>query len=223
MGQVVLVRHGQASFGAPKYDLLSELGGEQGRLLGTWLAAAGVTPRTVISGGMTRHLQTAEAMSRAAGWTGTPIDVDRDWDEFDHLQVIEALPDAADAGTKDRRAFQRLFDSATARWTAGQHDNEYSESFSSFVDRVAASLDRACSREGPVVVVTSGGPIAAACAELVTAGAARSPCSLPTLWRHFNTVQVNAGVTRVLVGATGRRLLTFNEHAYLGLEHLSYR
>ena len=73
------------------------------------------------------------------------------------------------------------------------------------------------------MVVSSGGPIAAACAALVTAGGQDVGPLLPTLWRHFNTVQVNAGVTRVLVGSTGRRLLTFNEHPHLTDGTLSYR
>ena len=38
MGVVLLVRHGQASFGADDYDVLSETGWEQSRLLGAWLA-----------------------------------------------------------------------------------------------------------------------------------------------------------------------------------------
>jgi len=34
MGVVLLVRHGQASFGADDYDVLSETGIEQSRMLG---------------------------------------------------------------------------------------------------------------------------------------------------------------------------------------------
>jgi hypothetical protein len=34
---------------------------------------------------------------------------------------------------------------------------------------------------------------------------------------------VNSSVTRVVVGSTGARLLTFNEHAHLEGETLTYR
>ena len=44
MGQLLLVRHGQASFGAEDYDVLSETGWEQGRRLGAHLVRAGVRP-----------------------------------------------------------------------------------------------------------------------------------------------------------------------------------
>jgi hypothetical protein len=89
------------------------------------------------------------------------------------------------------------------------------------VDRVSAALARACDRERTTVVVTSGGPIALACATLVDPAA--SAAELPRLWRHFNTVMVNSALTRVLVGSTGRRLLTFNEHAHLPRELVTYR
>ena len=45
------------------------------------------------------------------------------------------------------------------------------------------------------------------------------------LWSRFNTVLVNSSVTRVVVGSTGPRLLTFNEHPHLegGRAHLPLR
>ena len=68
-----------------------------------------------------------------------------------------------------------------------------------FRARVAAALARACDRAGPggtVVVVSSGGPIATACASLV-APEEDDPAVLAGLWRRFNTVIVNTSVTRV--------------------------
>ena len=50
MSVVLLVRHGQASFGAEDYDRLSALGEEQSRLLGSSLAARGVRPEVVVRG-----------------------------------------------------------------------------------------------------------------------------------------------------------------------------
>ena len=52
MGVVLLVRHGQASFGAEDYDVLSETGWEQSRLLGAWLGERKVTPDAVLHGDM---------------------------------------------------------------------------------------------------------------------------------------------------------------------------
>jgi broad specificity phosphatase PhoE len=224
MGMVLLVRHGQASFGADDYDVLSGPGVEQSRVLGGWLAESGVSPEAVLHGAMRRQRDTATAMIESAGWAIDP-ELDEAWNEFDHLGVVargfEILDDEAKAGLSDRRGFQRAFEDATARWTGGSFDDEYDESWPSFVDRVGMGLERACARDGVTVVVTSGGPIAAACASLVDPEA--TPTELPRVWRHFNTVVVNSAVTRVLVGSTGARLLTFNEHGHLSRELVTYR
>jgi broad specificity phosphatase PhoE len=219
MGLVLLVRHGQASFGADDYDVLSETGWEQSRVLGAALAAAGLTPGALLHGQMRRQRETAEAMAAAAGWTAT-LEIDPAWNEFDHLGVITRAPEMA-VDLQDRRAFQRTFEDATARWAGGEHDDEYDESWPAFVGRVRDGLQQACDRKGITVIVSSGGPIAAACATLVDPEAVAD--ELPRLWNHFNTVTVNSGVTRVLVGSTGRRLLTFNEHSHLPRDLVTYR
>jgi broad specificity phosphatase PhoE len=222
MGQILLVRHGQASFGAADYDVLSETGWTQGRQLGAWLAERGTVPTAMVHGDMRRHRETLEAMVEGAGWTGLEADADPGWAEFDHVGIVASYPDRPE-GELDRRGFQEVFERATARWISGDHGS-YPESYAGFVARVRAALDRAGAAAGPggvVVVVSSGGPIAAACAALVDPdgddpGQAR-------LWQRFNTVTVNSSVTRVVVGSTGPRLLTFNEHAHLTPDTLTYR
>ncbi len=218
MGLVLLVRHGQASFGAEDYDVLSETGWTQGRLLGSWLAERDVSPTAVIHGGMRRQRDTALAMAEGAGWGGIEPVVDLGWDEFDHVGMVASYPDLPDdLDLTDRRAFQQVFEEATAHWTAGE-PGDFSETYADFEARVVAALDRATGSAGPggtVVVVSSGGPIAVACAALVDPEA--------RLWQRFNTVIVNSSVSRVVVGSTGARLLTFNEHPHLEGDHLTYR
>jgi broad specificity phosphatase PhoE len=223
MGVVLLVRHGQASFGADDYDVLSETGWTQSRLLGRYLADRGVRPDVVVHGDMRRHRDTASAMAEAAGWSAAST-VDVGWDEFDHLGVVAAYPDLP-GGELDRAGFQRVFEQATARWTAGEHDGDYPESWPVFVERVGAALDRACEAAGrgrTALVVSSGGPIAAACAGLVDPGDGDA-ASVARRWARLNTVCVNSGVTRLVVGSTGARMLTFNEHPHLEGDRLTYR
>lgn len=222
MGQLLLVRHGQASFGADDYDVLSEAGWAQARLLGTALAAQGVTPTAIVRGDMRRHRETAEAMVDAAGWDGPEVQVDAGWDEFDHVGLVAAYPDLPE-GPLDRREFQRVFELATERWTSGLAEG-YPESYAAFVARVLGSLDTAAAAAGPgatVVVVSSGGTIAVVAAAL--ADPAADPATSARLWSRFNTVMVNSSVSRVVVGSTGARLLTFNEHTHLGADTLTYR
>ncbi len=223
MGVVLLVRHGQASFAAEDYDVLSETGWAQGRLLGAWLAERGVTPTAVIHGDMRRQRDTAVAMVEGAGWTDVAVDVDSGWDEFDFdfLRASTAYPDV---DVTDRRAFQRLFEHATHRWTAGETGG-FVESYADFSARVRMALDRVTAAAGSgsaVVVVSSGGPIAVSCAALMDPDG-DDPAVAGRLWHRFNTVIVNSSVSRVVVGSTGARLLTFNEHPHLEADHLTYR
>ena len=90
MSAVYLVRHGQASFGAADYDVLSERGQQQAQVLGQALARAQAGFAVVASGDLQRHRQTAqaclEAMGLAPAWRS-----DAGWNEFDHVRVITAL------------------------------------------------------------------------------------------------------------------------------------
>src|SRR5262245_14096012 len=220
MGVVLLVRHGQASFGSDDYDVLSEAGWQQGRLLGGWLRDRAVEPTTVVRGGMRRHRETVEAMADGpVAWPEAAVDPG--WDEFDHLGVVESYPDIPEHRL-DRREFQRVFELATARWSGGSHDDEYAGPWPAFRARVRAAFDATAAGAGPggtAVVVTSGGPIAAVCADLVDPDA--DGATYARLWSRFNTVLVNSSVTRVVVGSTGARMLTFNEHPHLEREHLT--
>jgi broad specificity phosphatase PhoE len=222
MGVVLLVRHGQASFGADDYDVLSETGWAQGRVLGAWLAKRDVTPTAIVRGDMRRHRDTAAAMVEGGAWADAEVDVDPGWDEFD-FDFLCAGTAYSGVDVTDRRAFQRIFEQATASWTAGE-TGAFTESYAEFGARVRAALDRATAAAGPggtVVVVSSGGPIAVACAALVDPEA--DGPGVARLWHRFNTVLVNSSVSRLVVGSTGARLLTFNEHAHLEADHLTYR
>jgi broad specificity phosphatase PhoE len=227
----MLVRHGQGAFGTTDYDVLSPMGLRQSRRVAGILAGYGVAPTTLIHGGMRRQRETAEEMLRGAVTWHLPLEVDERWRELDHLRVMYAYPTLSDEerdqladGAMELRAFHELYTKATARWASGAYDEEYPESFTDFIGRVRDAIGHAARRAGErrtAVVVTSGGPIAAACAMLTAVG--EEPRRLAAAWARFNTVIVNASVTRIVVGSTGARLLTFNEHAALDRELVTYR
>lgn len=232
MGIVLLVRHGQASFGADDYDVLSEIGWQQGRTLGRWLAAQEFAPTSVVHGGMRRHRETWEAIADGLGdgpeVAGT-AEVDEDWAEFDHLAVLASWAAATGSvvdHTADRRVFQEQFETSTAHWAAagaGDSGGGYPEPYDAFVARARTALDAAAARPGPTLVVTSGGVIAALAALLVVPTPEDGYGAVGPVWARFNTVIANTSVTRVIVGATGARLLTFNEHPHLSRALLTYR
>lgn len=183
MGQIYLVRHGQASFGAADYDELSDLGREQSRLLGGWLAACGRPITGVVTGSLRRHHQTAEACLSAipdglkpnGEWTA-----DSGFDEYDHNLILArysaefADPEAGrrvlERSENPKRAFQEAFAQAMVRWMSGGHSGEYAESWVQFRQRCVGALERLAGAAGAsrtTVVFTSGGPIAAICQELL--------------------------------------------------------
>ena len=208
MGMLLLVRHGQASWGADDYDELTDRGHEQARLLGTALANRRIAPSTVIHGGMRRHRQTWEGMAVGAGWSFEGC-VDRGWAEYDHDDVLARVepPTPEVPGEMSPRAIQAWVEAGTDRWIAG--GDAYGESFVDFGDRVRAALERV-PREGTVVIVTSGGPIAAAVASLL----ADTESGRTELWRRLNVVCANTGVTRFVAGRRGLTLVTFNEDTH---------
>lgn len=214
MSRILLVRHGQASFGADDYDNLSPTGHEQSRVLGAALAARGVSADVVVAGEMKRHAQTADGVLEGAGW-GAGVDLDAGWNEFDHVQVLAVHDQPTTVeGESEKAAFQRWFTEATLRWTSGAHDEAYDESFGAFTSRVEAALGRlvaALPRSGTAVVLTSGGPVAWAAASLL----ADDDRARTDLWLRLNPVSVNTGVSTVVCGASGTTLVSFNAHDHL--------
>ena len=217
MSRLLLVRHGQASWGAEDYDQLSGLGESQARTLGAALAAQGVIADVLVSGAMKRHEQTALGACEGAGWEFA-VTTDEGWNEFDHLQVLarHPAPEGVDL-MADRRAFQGWFEGATRRWTSGEHD-DYDESFVHFAERVSAAFERTIAHlepQGVAVVFTSGGPISWAAAARLGGDA--------HLWMRLNQVTINAAVTSFVVGSRGATMLAFNEHTHLPPTLQTYR
>ncbi len=221
MGRILLVRHGQASWGAADYDQLSTDGEEQSRQLGGRLGRRGTRPDLLVHGGMKRHRQTLAGMVESASWDTTETE-DPGWAEFDHVAVLAGHPAPwGEEPPPSKEAFQAWFEEALAGWMAGGGSDDDVESFSDFTSRVEAALRRTADQlaeidpSGTAVVSTSGGPVSWAVAHLV-GGSAET-------WRPLNRVVVNSSVTTVVAGRSGLSMLTFNEHAHLAADLITYR
>lgn len=220
MGQLLLVRHGQASFGGSDYDVLSALGERQAAVLGESLARRGVAPAVVVHGQMQRQRRTAQVLAAAAGWDA-PLECDPAWDEMNHVEVLSRTPAPAPADGRNPspREFQAWFEAATDRWIGGGADDDYSETFGDFTDRVQRALARAAGRTdaGTLLAVTSGGPVSWVVTHLLAAGT--------DSYRRLTPVVVNSSVTKVVSGERGLSLVSFNDHAHLEAdpELLTYR
>jgi broad specificity phosphatase PhoE len=213
MAVVYLVRHGQASFGAADYDVLSELGHRQSAVLGAELRRRGVQPDTVLSGSMRRQLSTAQETLAAAGITAETR-VDERWNEYDHVEVLRHH---AGAGSSP----QAILDTALRGWVAAGENSPCAETWPKFAARVREALTEllgGLGRGRAAVVFTSGGVIGMIAAELLGAGSDG--------FRALNRVTVNAAITKIVYGRGGASLVSFNDHAHFEGDHadlLTYR
>ena len=204
MGQIFLVRHGQASFGSSNYDQLSAHGQAQAGLLGQWFAQRGQRLDRVVTGTMVRHRQSAAAC--LAQLAGAPHEdawhADGGFNEYDHDEILHRhRPEFAEPGEVRRflaatdngnRAFQQIFQDAMGRWMGGAHDDEYREAWPVFRQRCVAALHRVVSAAGTsqtAVVFTSGGTIATLCQHVL-----RLPDAQVF---ELNWTLVNSGVTKL--------------------------
>ncbi len=172
MGELLVVRHGQASFDKAHYDELSVLGRRQAALLGAWLAPAAASIGAVAMGRHVRHRDTL-AEIRAALGDARPLPEARiiaELDEFDHSSVLAAWarlrPDhvavlAADGGrTRDRMAMAAFLREGLACWARGELDGHVAEPWQQFRARIAHAADALAelgNAHRRVLVVTSGG------------------------------------------------------------------
>jgi broad specificity phosphatase PhoE len=209
MGQIFLVRHGQASFGSDNYDQLSPLGIEQAKILGTWFAQCGQRFDRIVIGGMKRHQQTAEACIAALGAHKQVVaHSDDGFNEYDHEEIMRRhRPEFGDpkeikrflaSHENAKRMFQQEFEKAMARWMNGQFDHEYNESWQAFRQRCSAALSRLMQAEETsqrIVVFTSGGTISALCQSVL--GLSDQHVS------QLNWSLVNSAVTKLMFQAGG--------------------
>ena len=214
MGVILLVRHGQASFGSDNYDVLSPLGERQARRLGQAMKDRGIRPALVVSGSLERQQNTAGLMTATAGWPA-PAGPDRAWNEYD----LDRMARAGDDGQvpRDSGAYQVALEVAMRRWAAGA-EVPLAESFGAFAARTESALAAVAAaqpRGATAVVATSGGVIGWLAASLLGGDA--------ELWVRLNRVCVNTGVTKLVTGRRGSSLISFNDHSHLDDAEVSYR
>jgi broad specificity phosphatase PhoE len=216
MGEIYLIRHGQASFGLGDYDNLSEEGVEQSRALGSALKARVGRVDAVVCGSMRRHLQTAERCLLEMGLKADPS-FDPGWNEYDHEEIIRVYEPryrdkAALVGDLARsenpvRAFGSMFVKAMARWVESGNDGGYTEPWPVFCARVESALQRLSDSRGRTFVFTSGGPISVVCRKIFGLSDVKT--------MKLNGNLSNTGITRLITAGGKFHLTTLNEHCHL--------
>jgi broad specificity phosphatase PhoE len=221
MGELIFVRHGQASFGAQSYDKLSPLGEEQVRQLASHWLETGERFDHLYSGELLRQRETAQILRPLLAEGADTARIHAGFNEYDGTPLItiylrdhHPASDALSLPILDRKVFQRVFEGATARWIAGElrpgaEDTGF-EYWRDFQARVHRAMDELMARhadDARVLVSTSGGVIALA---LQRALALPDAQVIATNW-----MVNNSSVTRLRHGDGQVTLSLFN-----GLAHL---
>lgn len=108
MSTLYLVRHGQASFGAANYDVLSDIGSAQSRALGLYWAERGVHLDAVYTGPRQRHAGTTQHLFAGAREQGIEYPETAYLEELDEYPAFKLLAHWAPILTREDPAFRSL-------------------------------------------------------------------------------------------------------------------
>mgnify|MGYP001626688006 FL=1 len=223
MSELILVRHGQASFGAESYDKLSAKGVEQAKILAQHWQGLSENFDHIYSGTLLRQRETAhELLPLVAGSPEGPAQLPG-FNEYNgdpliriHLRDLRAAGEnvPSEWPIKDERQFQKIFEVATARWIRDdldpRDDVDGFESWASFKSRVYSAMDEVMARHAQgsrVIISTSGGVIAMALQRVLNFP---DEHVIATNW-----MVRNSSVTRIIYGRGKLSLTQFNNLAHL--------
>ncbi|WP_102108541.1 histidine phosphatase family protein [Oceaniglobus roseus] len=154
MGEIVLVRHGQANSAADNeadYDRLSDLGKRQAGWLGEWFRERGEVFDAVRCGTLLRQRQTAAAMGHDAP------EITPGLDEMDYFNLGHALKERHGIPLPGPDDFPEHLFQVMHAWHAAEIAGN--ESFADFESRVTGALKAAAQEGRRVLCVTSAGVI----------------------------------------------------------------
>jgi broad specificity phosphatase PhoE len=219
VGTIYLVRHGQAAFGTDHYDRLTEIGFAQARLLGGYFGRRNLRFDAVFTGTLRRQTETAQGIFEGHAELGTsPLqETFPGLDEYKPEAIMMAFTGnvpapALAAARRDPvvvRDHFRVLREALLAWAEDRTKPEGMPVWQAFRDGAVEALVEARRRfpDGNVLIVSSGGPIAA-----VVAATLNAP---PAAAVELNLRIRNSSLTEFAVTPRRHNLISFN-----GLPHL---
>ncbi len=219
MGSIYVVRHGQAAFGTHEYDRLTDVGFMQARLLGAHFGARRIRFDAIFTGTHRRQIETAQGILEGHPELGVNLVQERfaGLDEYLSEAIMTAHFGTApvwSAGAEKRdpalvRDHFRKLREALLAWADARTEPTGMMAFSRFQTEAVAALVAARSRfpEGRVLIVSSGGPIAA-----IVASALQSP---PSTAIELNLRIRNSSLSEFSSGPKRHHLVSFNAVPHL--------
>ncbi len=215
MAELLVIRHGQASFGADDYDVLSDLGRNQARAAGDWLRHMDWVPDRIVTGTLNRQIDTGVEM----GFDAAP-ERHAGLDEYDFSDLLDARfkGDIPDMVRGDRKVHFRTLRETVFAWQNNEIETP-SETWAQFAARVEAARSFAVDTNAKrVLVVSSGGVIGQMVAASLQAPAAHM--------MNLNLQIKNAAMTRFMFSGSLFSLNEFNATPHYatpeGAELMSY-
>lgn len=199
MAEMVVIRHGQASFGQDNYDVLSDLGRRQATAVGAVLADLGWVPDRLVTGTLIRQKDTLSAM----GFDAAPEE-HAGFNEYDFHDLLHArfAGNVPDLVKGDRKTHFRALRDTIFEWQDNAFDGA-AETWADFSARVEAArvfaTDTTAKR---VLVVSSGGVIGQ-----LTAAALGAPIRQ---MMNLNLQIKNSSITRFMFSGSNFSLQEFN-------------
>lgn len=219
MGVIYVVRHGQAAFGTEHYDRLTDIGFTQARLLGAYLGKRNIRFDAVFTGTLRRQTETAQGIFEGHPELGSPLlqETFPGLDEYKPEAVMMAhtgtIPAPALAAVRRdpvvvREHFRALREALLA-WAEDRTQPEGMPVWQAFQDSAVAAVVEARQRfpDGNVLIVSSGGPIAA-----IVAAALNAP---PAVAVELNLRIRNSSLTEFASTPRRHHLVSYN-----GVPHL---
>jgi broad specificity phosphatase PhoE len=219
VGTIYLVRHGQAAFGTDHYDRLTEIGFAQARLLGGYFSRRQIRFDAVFTGTLRRQTETAQGIFEGHLELGASPSQETfpGLDEYKPEAIMMALTGsypapALAAARRDPlvvREHFRVLREALLAWAEDRTQPDGMPVWQAFQASAVATLAEARQRfaDGNVLIVSSGGPIAA-----IVAATLNAP---PAAAVELNLRIRNSSLTEFATTPRRHNLVSFN-----GLPHL---
>ena len=222
MADLLIIRHGQASFGADNYDQLSTLGQRQADLTGEFLSQSGVHFSAAFSGDLSRQRETGERiLAQLEDAPSLVIDPRLNEVQTDEqMAVMTPLLCEQDPRfatliadmNKDSKSFQKIIETVFNYWVSPNCQVVGIQSWQDYSAGVVSAFEaaRASAESGSTsAIFTSGGTIATIVGHVLGLSADR-------VYEFYEPV-FNCSITRLIFNSRKCSLSTFNDVSHLQL------
>ncbi|MFT4567286.1 MAG: broad specificity phosphatase PhoE [Saprospiraceae bacterium] len=241
MSKLLYIRHGQASFGKPDYDQLSEKGYQQGRDLGIHFLETDYNMDVIYVGPLKRHWQTYDMVKEAYEKAGRALPEPILFESLNEHRGPEVLKqnlpnlvktDAVIAKWENERRKNKnlwskngmlIFDRAMNLWANGHFDEDHPEEYAKwpeFREIVGNGFDELMQKHSKerginIALFTSGGTISAILGKVLQMPNHSSVIKL-------NGIVQNTSMTEILFNDAKATLKSFNLVPHLSNDMITY-